>query len=111
MKSMSEMTAAEKIDERIRLRWELDAAGQKEFAGNFEIYQAYYRAERKELIGGTKKEVVEEITPLPRHLAPHQIEQELQARWNRSKALRDEFGGNIAPFRAYCIAKSKGLCA
>jgi hypothetical protein len=107
------MSTAEKLDERIRLEWQLDAKLHEEFAGDFSVYAAYRKAELDGLIGfGPKmsKEPLEDIPPLPQHLAPHQIEQELQSRWNRSLALQQEFAGNFEPFRAYCMAKSQGLC-
>ena len=86
----------------------------QEFGGNFEVYAAYRKAEENGLIGvgpKTTKKTVEAIPPLPRHFAPHQIEQAIQSRWNNSTALRQEFAGNYEPFRAYCIAHSQGLCA
>jgi hypothetical protein len=111
MKSISQMTRAEKLEERICLEWELDGGLRQEMGGNFEVYAAYRKAELAGLIGGTKKEILEDIPPLARHLSPQQVEQEVQARWDRSQGLQEEFGWNFSSFRSYCIAHSKGLCA
>jgi hypothetical protein len=114
MKSISLMTPAEKLEERIRLEWELDGNLKHEFGSNFETYAAYRKAEEAGLIGfgpKTKKETLEDIPPLARHLSPEQVEQKIQARWDRSPGLQEEFGRNFSSFRAYCIAHSKGLCA